>query len=176
MASVYFYNPNTAYSPDNKEKVSATAKEIVKVLASRTLLKTITESDFVIGQNGKPYLKESEDFYFNISHCGNAVAVAVSDTEIGVDIEKLRKADFRVCRRFFTDKEKTYVGYSDRRFFEIWTKKEANIKLNGLALKNLKEAQSDNIFSAEIDDFIISVAQKEKSDINIIVLEKLEDL
>lgn len=176
MATLYFYNPDTYYSPKHKESVSETAKEIVKKIASKTLSKNTDELEFEIGYNGKPYLKENKNFCFNISHSGNAVAVAVSNTEIGVDIEKIRKADFRVCNRFFTENEKEYVGNSDRRFFEIWTKKEAYIKLNGLALKNLKEAKSDNIFTTEIEDFIISVAQKEKSNINIIVLEKLEDL
>ena len=176
MASLYFYKLNTDYSPADKENISETAKEIVKILASKILSVDKSKLEFAIGKNGKPYFKENKNFHFNISHSKNAIAVAVSNTEIGVDIEKLRNADFRVCDRFFTETEKEYVGYDNRRFFEIWTKKEAYIKLNGLALKNFKEAQSDNIFSTEIEDYIISVAQKEKTNIDIILLEKLEDL
>lgn len=174
MTTVYFYNPKIDYSPVLKENVSKTAQKIVKILAAKSLSKAENELEFEISENGKPHFKGIENFHFNISHCENAITVAVSDRPVGIDIEKLREADFRVSERFFTENEKKYVGSCDRRFFEIWTKKEAYIKKHGLALKNLKDALSDNVFTTEIDGFIISVC--ENSDINTIVLEKLEDL
>ena len=150
MAAVFFYNPKKDYSPVEKENVSKSAKEIVKKIASKTLSIAENELEFEIGKNGKPHLKGIDNFHFNISHCKNTIAVAVSDSSIGIDIEKVRKADFRICDRFFTETEKEYVGYSDRHFFEIWTKKEAYIKSQSLALKNFKEACSDNIFTTEL--------------------------
>lgn len=176
MATIYFYNAKTEYSPKNKQLISNTAKEIVKRLASRYLSVCFESIEIEKGKNGKPYIRGYDNFHFNISHSDSAIAVAVDTDEIGVDIEKLRKADFRICNRFFTEREKEYVGNSDRRFFQIWTKKEAYIKKHGLALKDLKKTCNDNIFTTEIDDFIISVSQSKNSHINIIVLENLEDL
>ena len=43
-------------------------------------------SNPVIDKFGKPYF-ENSDIYFNISHSGNYVVAAVSEHEIGVDIQ-----------------------------------------------------------------------------------------
>lgn len=38
-------------------------------------------------ENGKPYIKELPELYFNISHSEDLVMVALADEEIGVDIQ-----------------------------------------------------------------------------------------
>ena len=40
---------------------------------------------------GKPYYKEAENCYFNISHCRQAVCVAVCRYPVGIDVESMRK-------------------------------------------------------------------------------------
>ncbi len=79
--------------------------------------------------HGKP--KPQSGIYFNISHCKDAVAVAFYDAEVGIDIERMRKVNHQSFGRVFTAEELNYIGNSDERFFELWTRKEALIKADG---------------------------------------------
>jgi 4'-phosphopantetheinyl transferase len=100
---------------------------------------------FAISESGKPYIENSK-FEFNISHSGDYAVCAVNETPIGIDIEKLRPVDLRVAKRVcneaeliylfgFPPKENEFVYTEDKelitRFFEIWTAKEAYVKLTG---------------------------------------------
>lgn len=51
------------------------------------------------GRFGKPYIEGSGTF-FNISHTDGAIAIAVSDAEVGVDIQSLRMISDAAMRRF----------------------------------------------------------------------------
>ena len=87
---------------------------------------------FARNEHCKPYFESLPDFNFNISHSEDLTVIAVSDQNIGVDTEKLRKPDFRVAKRFCED-EYNYIDKSSSptTFFEIWTKKEAYVKMMG---------------------------------------------
>ena len=108
-------------------------------------------STIVIERNnqGKPYLKDLPDFHFNISHSGDVQAVAVSDKNVGVDIEKLRPVNMKVTKRF-CDNETAYIKEcnSDIRFFEVWTKKEAFLKYKGTGISG--GLDSFNVFNTDI--------------------------
>ncbi len=86
-------------------------------------------------EHGKPYFKAIPDFYFNISHSSDLLAIVVSDSDVGIDIEKLRTMDTRIAKRFCAD-EQTYITEADsqNRLFEVWTKKEACLKYKGTGL------------------------------------------
>ena len=92
---------------------------------------------FSYGQNGKPYLQDYS-FYFNLSHSGEYVFCAISDREVGVDIQQFRPVDVvRLTRRFFSKEEqKALERCLDREeqrklFYRLWTRKEAYGKLTG---------------------------------------------
>lgn len=92
------------------------------------------------GEWGKPYLPERPDFRFNLSHGGRWVVLAYGESDVGVDVEPERP-DAKIsslARRYFTPEEQAYVFRSEtdqsRRFFEIWTKKESNLKYWGTGL------------------------------------------
>ena len=89
------------------------------------------------GENGKPYLREYP-LFFNLSHSGKYVACAVSDSEIGADIQKCTDANAtRIAERFFSEEEnralRTCNTEEERRrlFFRLWVRKEAYGKLLG---------------------------------------------
>lgn len=87
-------------------------------------------------RNGeKPFLEKAEGCYFSVSYSGEWMAIAASDQEIGVDIERRRTLLTGALRRCFTEREQDYVGDDERRFFELWTQKEAYVKYAGLGLK-----------------------------------------
>ena len=123
------------------------------------------------GAHGKPYAAGLE-VQFNISHSGEMVLCAVSDTPIGADIEQMRTADEKLIRFVCTDEEKAYVldaaddADKQRRFFRIWTAKEAYFKCLGTGITDFKSlCVLDEAFQAKLqsfyqDDYAISIYQK----------------
>lgn len=149
------------------KKLSLYAHVLVKLIAEkeyglRTDRITVAEND-----SGKPYIMESPDIHFNISHTYNAVAVGFSSNPVGVDIEKTGKANLSVVKRFFSEQEKEYISshaeHIDTAFFEIWTKKESYIKCLGSGLKKplnsfcvFDDNLKGNFTTFKKDDYIIS--------------------
>jgi phosphopantetheinyl transferase len=74
--------------------------------------------------------------HFNLSHSGDAIALAVSDADIGVDIEglrPLRNAD-GLARHVLHPRELAWLDAQPARlpaFFRLWTLKEALLKAAG---------------------------------------------
>lgn len=92
---------------------------------------------------GKPFIivqGEKLSEFFNISHTSGVGVVIFSNYEIGIDIEGIVSPDDRIAQRFFHKNERRYlydgVGETEyrKRFYEIWTKKEAYLKWNGMGL------------------------------------------
>lgn len=121
-------------------------------------------------ENGKPLC----DFcFFSISHSAEMVICAVSDKPIGVDIQKTKGISPREKYRFFNDRENDYVNQEpnqlSQRYVEIFSKKEAAIKMLG---KALGDAADVDTFSKEYcfdcyenGGFVISVCQKNMSSV-----------
>ena len=125
------------------------------------------------GPTGKPYLACDPSYEFNISHTRNAVAAALSDKPIGVDIERIREIDINIAKSVFSDKELNWLQDAskdqNRRFFDIWTKKEALVKYHGIGLSgDLKSYDvtgplpGEEIFTAGLNGYSISVCSKIK--------------
>lgn len=97
---------------------------------------------------GKPYI---EGIYFNISHSFDYVAVAVSNEEVGVDIEKITDRNFGIAKRFFSKKEYEDINSvkdeKDRKklFFRYWTIKESFLKAIGYGLNKPLNAFTVNL-------------------------------
>ncbi len=113
---------------------------------------------------GKPYLVGNKIF-FNISHTDGLVAVAVSDSEVGIDCEYVKEVNLKLIKRYFSIFEQEYVNQNESgkisRFFEIWTKKEAFLKRDGVGIrKNLSEVETigrTDIETFDFDGYIVSL-------------------
>ncbi len=87
---------------------------------------------------GKPYF-EYEGIYVSISHSEGICFAAISDKQIGIDIEAFdRKTSsksshyVKLAERFFTAKEAEYIKESPAmRFLEVWCAKESYMKYMG---------------------------------------------
>ncbi len=101
----------------------------------------LNNSEISYGYNdyGKPFLKGYKNICFNISHSGRWIVCAISDDEVGIDVECINDIDINIFKNFFTEeefidlmslKEEEYLEY----FFRIWTMKEAYIKGDGKGL------------------------------------------
>lgn len=101
---------------------------------------------FQSGEKGKPSLiavdDDQQDIKFNLSHTQDITLLALSrDTELGIDIEYMdRKTEWaEICQRFFTDPEQQALFKLDKEkqksaFYQLWTRKEAYMKVLGSGL------------------------------------------
>lgn len=94
---------------------------------------------FDANEFGKPFLVNRPEFYYNITHSGDWVVIALSKSEVGIDIERIRKIDLDIAKKYFTDQE--YLDINSRTgkekreyFFDIWTLKESYVKALGQGL------------------------------------------
>lgn len=114
------------------------------------------EIRFIYGVHGKPAMCEDESgFFFNLSHSGMYVAAAVSDKNVGIDIEQIKPLrDFiSVAEVFMSELEYTYFktlsgNQLSLYFYRLWSAKESFIKNTGNGIfEGLQSVSID--FSAE---------------------------
>lgn len=92
--------------------------------------------EFVYNEFGKPSLPNLP-IHFSLSHCKDAIACAVSDYNIGIDVESIAPYNRGVARRVCTADELGSLENStdkDADFIKLWTMKEAISKFEGMGL------------------------------------------
>ena len=90
---------------------------------------------FLYNDYGAPYIEGGP--YFSISHCKTAIAVAVSENPIGIDIEVIRTLKPELMRKTMSPAEQQRITSSvapDIEFIRLWTQKEALLKLQGTGI------------------------------------------
>ena len=123
-----------------KECAKKKKNELIKrqYIYSRVLLKyVISVNGFQYGEmtknkNGKPYFEGAP--FFNISHSGNIVAVAISDKEVGVDVQKETVVSKKVMDKFFSEEEREYIKKGEITAASLWSVKESIFKYNGTGI------------------------------------------
>lgn len=127
---------------------------------------------FTYGKYGKPYYSDI-DVFFSISHCKTAIAAAVSEKEIGVDIMDHRPVNEKIALRICSDKElEKFREAKDKQIFltELWCKKESIVKKSGLGFtQGFKTVETENshcrIFSA--NKYTVSAAVDPLDTVNL---------
>ncbi len=99
---------------------------------------------------GKPYYAADPALKFNISHCRGGVAAVLSEKEVGIDAESMRRVNKRIVKKCCSREEFSYVfgGNADnqekkdilqdaeaKRFLTLWTLKESYVKMTGEGLR-----------------------------------------
>ena len=128
-------------SAGQKEKALRYANEIdqIRSLLSSYLKNQLSREELLKNENGKPYFANGP--YFNVSHSGRYVLMAVSTAEIGVDIEEIKLKDMSALVRIFNEAEaKMIKEHSD--FYYLWCAKESLIKCMGLSVGKVREIPS----------------------------------
>jgi 4'-phosphopantetheinyl transferase len=93
-------------------------------------------------EHKKPYIEFPDGncpVQFNLSHCADAIAIALSNCPVGVDIEVIRPLnDLKgIANQVFTQAEKQLLFSKPtektklNQFYKYWTCKEAVMKANG---------------------------------------------
>ncbi len=127
--------------------------------------------EFVYNCYGKPYLQENP-LYFSLSHSGDCVLCAVSEEEIGADIEKIEPVSEGIARKILTESEtleweslpKTEDAEMLRTDWLIqkWTEKESIAKLLGGGLHirfQTLSAKDYDVVTEVRDGYRITVAR-----------------
>ena len=124
----------------NKDKLSYIISHgALRLTLSKYLQRPPSSLIFNYGVNGKPVLSDAPNLHFNISHSGECTLIAIAESEVGADVERISN-DFdysAIITDHFSEPEKEYVlsGNADR-FFKLWTRKEALAKITGRGLND----------------------------------------
>ena len=126
------------------------------------------EHTILCNEHGKPFF-ENSNIHFNISHTEGAVACAVQNVPVGVDIQKKAEKFEAVMRRACTEEEKKSVMSADdpqMEFTTLCTLKESILKCIGTGIagqmKNydFSENKTENgkykLISLYDDDIVLS--------------------
>lgn len=134
---------------------------------------------------GKPYMSfEKKRIHFNISHSENMVVCAISDENIGIDVEKIDYSIITFKDIFCSKKEMDYLSNQNldiddeiKILYTIWTVKESFLKLLGVGLhyplkklsfklqkgiiqksgRNIKKVHFDTVLK---ENYIITISSK----------------
>lgn len=92
---------------------------------------------------GKPVFAQDPDHHFSISHSGNMALCALSDYDVGADIELIRPR--REGLPGYVLRGEDYQRYLRMgggwpAFYFLWTEKESIVKYTGEGLKAIKRA------------------------------------
>ena len=149
------------FAEDRRRYVMVRAR-LRKLLAAR-LDSEPRSVDLAYGKFGKPALAgrlAKSGLRFNLSHCDDVVAFALSSDEVGIDVEAVRwiRDAEDIAARFFSRCENRSFRALDPLqkplgFFNCWTRKEAFIKAVGDGL------------SYPLDRFDVSLAPDEPAQI-----------
>ncbi|WP_130848074.1 4'-phosphopantetheinyl transferase family protein [Intestinimonas timonensis] len=86
---------------------------------------------------GKPFFHSMPQYQFNLSHSGPYALCALSDGEVGADIEVVRPRRPFLPKKVLSETE--FAWFQDRGnhwedFYTLWTLKEARVKYTGTGL------------------------------------------
>lgn len=153
------------------DTVSSKEKKLASVCGEWCIKELVSEFDDIKAEDviilrtekGKPYLKNLP-FHISISHSSDLVAVAVSRFPVGIDVEKIKDRDLKLCRKVCTEKDNEIIKNSHNPiedFYKIWTAKEAYFKKEGTGITNLKAISYENIDCDHFfeNEYIITIAK-----------------
>lgn len=122
-------------------RLKVESKKASKIAADHLCRKAVSEfcgvspDKIEFGKNefGKPFAV-GLNIHFSVSHSGELVVCAVSEKEIGIDVEKIREIRPDAAKKFACESELEYIAENENGFFDIWTLKEAYFKCIGTGL------------------------------------------
>lgn len=112
-------------------------------------------------------------------------AIAVDNTEVGLDAEQIpEESRLKIADRFYHPAERAYVKKADdpcRAFGEIWTRKEAYLKMTGegiatdlTAFDTTSSPLKEQLYTTRADDYCLSVCSEKPLGDICVDISKLE--
>lgn len=125
--------------------VSECARDTLGKLLKKEHLCDISAYNEKEGRWGKPYL-EGCPWHFNISHSGSFMVVAISDREVGVDVQEIRKISKKIARRYLNSESE-----DENLLTRLWAEHESRGKWSGRGVSHSVKAEEVYTVSREID-------------------------
>ena len=107
---------------------------------------------FLYNEYGAPRLEHGP--CFSISHCKHAIAVAISEKPIGIDIEHIRAAKPELVERTMNEQEQNEIWTAaspDIAFTRLWTQKEAVLKMQGTGIFSIDGMKNTLVALEHVD-------------------------
>ncbi|MCG2418029.1 4'-phosphopantetheinyl transferase superfamily protein [Aequorivita sp. F47161] len=111
-----------------------------------------TDHDLYYDENGKPHL--TGDKHISITHSFNFSAIIISDSEVGIDIEKQRNKIQKIAHKFTPIEEYRTIANDDalmRKLTIVWCAKESLYK--SFAEKGVSFLQNIYVEEFALEDF-----------------------
>lgn len=186
-----FYQGLSDYRKEKVNQAKTVSGKIQRVASGYLLEEMLAAAgvaapyEYELSDVGKPFLKDTTGHIsFSLSHTNGLVVCAVSDGEIGIDVEPVQRYNKAIAHRFFLPEEWKWIeaGSEDewsRRFYQVWTYKEAADKMLGEALPKVireivypeaieeGEMPSWNWKSWAVDRYIITLCSEEQVSMDV---------
>lgn len=96
-----------------------------------------TPVEYAYNDLGKPYVSDNS-FYFSLAHSGNIAMCAVSEFDVGLDVETKKEVRLELSNKVLSKSELKRFELAKNKIdfiIEIFTAKEAYLKLTGQGLR-----------------------------------------
>ena len=141
LANSYHHFLLKNISDEQKEKAYRfkNEKDQTRSVISSYLVNQLSKEELKKNEMGKPFYQNGP--FFNISHSGKYVIMAVANNEVGVDIEENIEKNMDMLLKIFNEAEaKMIKEHAD--FYYLWCAKESLIKCMGSSISKIKEVPS----------------------------------
>lgn len=138
LANSYHHFLLKSISEEQKEKAFRfkNEKDQMRCLISSYLINQLSKEELKKNETGKPFYPSGP--YFNISHSGKYVIMAIANQEVGVDIEEDIEKNMDILLKIFNEAESKMIKeHAD--FYYLWCAKESLIKCMGSSISKIKE-------------------------------------
>jgi len=123
----------------NDKSISILSELLMRYCIFDTYDLSSEEVSFRTNEFGKPYLASFQNIFFNVTHSEHYIACAISDSEIGIDIEFVSKDDCSFMNRILHPQELGWIDElnqfeKNNTYYKFWCLKEAFGKCLGVGL------------------------------------------
>lgn len=168
-----YYDRISQYRQNKIEKLKVIDHKKQSLLAELLLSEYLgRKPQYDIDANGMPTGEEVE---FSFSHSGDLVLCAVSDAPVGADVEKVRKINLDVAKKFAKDEYETIINSQnpEEEFFNTWVKKESFLKMKAEGIKGGLDTKIYKGYTFtmcnDVAGYKICVCAKEPAEIEFVV-------
>lgn len=136
-------------------------RALLKIVLARHTHTGVTAISIGIDSNKKPYLISDASVHFNLSHTEDLALIVLNHTQIGIDIELLKRDyDFvNVLSHVYSKREIERVLHSKNQlytFYKYWTRKEAIVKATGEGISDYLIQIPANNGHHQVDSYMLS--------------------
>ena len=140
--------------PEKARLLSLCADGLAREMLAQKLGLAPQEITFTYTETGKPV---TDGAFFSISHSGDVAACAVSDREVGLDMERIRPVPARLGRAL------EGKWQTAEEFWQLWTRREAALKCRGGTWREWRREEDDDfVFThpTALQGYVAAVCEK----------------